>query len=81
MVNVYVKDVILMDYTHEEIEEMLCDLYSTMDDAFGIIQNLTYFGENDLGIGRLMELYNKVEATLDLSREKYSMVMVRCINE
>ena len=55
-----------MDYTHEEIEEMLGDLYAFWDDAFGVVQNLT---EDGVEIENLSELYNKVEEALDLSTE------------
>ena len=58
-----------MDYTHEEIVEMLGDLSATLNDAFGIVQSLTEYGKGGAGIERLLELHDMVESALDLSTE------------
>ena len=55
-----------MDYTHEDIVERLDALYGYLDDAFGEVRNLT---EDGVEIEHLSELYDKVEAALDLSTE------------
>lgn len=58
-----------MNYTPEEVTEMLGDLRAQLNDAFGIVQELTEDGKEDAGIERLLELYKMVEASLDLSTE------------
>ncbi|WP_031554848.1 hypothetical protein [Oribacterium sp. FC2011] len=58
-----------LSYTHEEIEEMVCDLRAILNEAFGIVQDLIENGENEISKERLSELSNKVEAALDCSTE------------
>ena len=55
-----------MEYTREVIEEMLGNLRFCLNDAFGILQELT---ENDVDIKHLPALFDVVEAALNLSTE------------
>lgn len=56
---------------NELIMEILVDLREYLNDAFGCLQNLV---DEDVKIDRLHELYDKVEASLELSTEIFNSV-------